>query len=268
MFISCSVSIGDYRATKGRIIGRDPFPELECKAKELYIAAFGQDYYDLYLNKVNNSPESKKFDGSTPFKHEAWHDCESFLWVLANELARAWPKGKEEELTAEASVFILALENHNFGDSDNRLGYFLCSIGKWEKILHPDLAFLAPLICTLFSYFSVEWSAWPELPEDHGHEAFKRLLLKAIVELREKNDSILLDVDKLRMPETHPDAKNPTLQSQFLEPHTPHRGSKRGREVDSQQIAKRSRHSSTSPTPASKMATRSQSKASDTSLAS
>lgn len=213
MFASCSVSRGDYRTNVGLPTGRSGFPELEGKAKELYIAAHGLEHYDQYLNEVNSSPEVKDFDGSTPFKHEAWHDCESFLWVLTYELARAWPKGKEEELTAEASGFILALENHSFGDSENRLGYFLCSVGKWEKILHPDLAFLAPLIRTLFSYFSIEWSAWPELAEDHGHEAFKRLLLKAIVELREKNDSILLDVDKLRVHETHADAKSPTLQS-------------------------------------------------------
>lgn len=204
MFVSCPVAKGKYNGYPGDEVFRGVFPELEGKAKELYVKAFGQEHYDIYLRTVNSSPKWRVLEEGITFKHKSWHDCESFLWVLAYELGTAWPEGKDQMLTPKATHFISAVETHEFADTDRRNGIFSYTVDEWKEILHPELASLAVVLNKLFRYFCREFAAWPEFPEDHGHEVLKRLLLSAIVELMDTNHPIPLN-EILRVPEKYPD---------------------------------------------------------------
>lgn len=172
MFVAVSVVMGEVRAKKGRHHVRDGLPKMKPATKEWYIKTYGQERYDCYWVAMEKLDELRKYDPDKySYSHRAFHDAESFVWVIVNELLRAWPKGYEEELTDIACRHIYTLENHELGEgADIRSGFFNISISKWKSILHPRLAFLAPMLDTLMTYFSVEWLLWPERPEDHGHE--------------------------------------------------------------------------------------------------
>lgn len=251
MFISMPVSMGDYYLVQsGGFAARVPkFPELEGRAKQLYVKAFGQEHHDRYIDVFNSSPAWRTFKVEAPFKHECWHDCESFLWVLVYELVTAWPKGEKKEFTESASEIMDSIEGHaNFSTLETRLYIFDLKEETWRKTLHPRLGLLAPIIKQMFWYFKQEWSAWPELPKDHGHEVLKRLLLNAIVELIDKNDPITLR-HRMRQQKVSQKRSKKTAQSQFFESFAPNL--KRRRQDESERPAKKAREATPSSTSSS-----------------
>lgn len=170
------------------------------------------------------------------FSHRAFHDAESFVWVIVNELIRARPEGYEEEFTDIACRHINILEKHEFSrGADSREGFLKFNETVWRDILHPRLGFLAPMMERLVSYFSVEWLLWPEIPEDHGHEFVKVLLREAILDMKAKNNHIPLKLE-LRTPKKYDTVIRSSQVVDTLEVTSPlKRGSKRANNQQGQQ---------------------------------
>lgn len=182
---------------------RYDLPKMKPATKEWYIKTYGQEHYDRYWGAMEkDESEYRKYDPEKyHYSHRAFHDAESFAWVIINELLKAWPEGFEEKLTRHSCNYINALDEHEFGcDYDSRLIFRgVYSPKGWENLMHPRLACLSPMVYKLANYFSVEWLLWPELPEDHGHEFVKVLLREAILDMQGNNDPIPLK-QELRSP--------------------------------------------------------------------
>ena len=78
------------------------------------------------------------------------------------------------------------LLNHDFGMHDSRS--FMLQMARqddFRRAISPRLEKLAPCLSAMREYISVEWLGWSSdnLPPDHAHEAFKRILLEAIIML-------------------------------------------------------------------------------------
>lgn len=203
-FVAMSVAAGKVKAQEGRPQARCNLPKMRPATKEWYIKTYGQERYDRYWGVMEKLDFFREYDPEKHFySHRAFHDAESFLWVIVNELVRAWPKGFKEELSESASFLINLLEDHEFTRGpDTRKDTLNSDAEDWKRMLHPKLAFLAPMLQKLATYFSVEWLLWPELPEDHGHEVLKIFLREAILDMTKDKDPIFLE-EKLRTPERH-----------------------------------------------------------------
>ncbi|THH06214.1 hypothetical protein EW145_g4231, partial [Phellinidium pouzarii] len=183
MFVSIGVGMGNIRRIA---ILRRKFPVLTGESKRLYAQAYGQETYDKYIKAVSESEMVKDPASPPQYRHRPYHDVESFFWVLVYELLIAWPEGNEKTISELASFLIHSFENHNFikNGVDFRTDLLSKDAAFWRAILHPELECLAETLEEMCLYLSAEWAYWPELPEDHAHEAFKRLLLKAVLELK------------------------------------------------------------------------------------
>lgn len=196
MFVALSIVIERIRADVYEEDGynRRNLPKMKPATKEWYIKTYGQARYDRYWGAMEKVENSRVYDPEKHFfSHRAFHDAESFAWLIIYDLVRAWPKDCEEELSESFFEVITILEGHSFGvKADSRLQLAVLDQSDWEETLHPRLAFLAPLIKKLVMYFSVEWLLWPDLPENHGHEAITVLLREAIFDMKEEVDPIRL----------------------------------------------------------------------------
>lgn len=203
-FIAMSIALGKPRALDWPPEVRKSLPKMKPATKEWYVKTYGQERYDRYWGAMENLDEYRTYDPEKyHYSRRAFHDAESFAWVIVYELIMAWPEGFEEELTASAYAVINVFKEHCIdGILDSRMPYFSVHESGWKNMLHPRLAFLAPLVYKPVKYFSVEWLLWPELPEDHGHEAVKVLLREAILDMNEENDPIPLK-QELRKPENY-----------------------------------------------------------------
>lgn len=79
---------------------------------------------------------------------------------------------------------------------------------RWEKILHPKLKFLAPMMVKLSGFLFSEWTLWMDpkdknpLKADVLHEALKWMLLKEIMDInRKKNENVALYVKLQHIPD-------------------------------------------------------------------
>lgn len=204
MFVASAVAAERVKAQEGRPQARCNLPKMRPAIEEWYIKTYGQERYDRYWGAMVKLDFFREYDPEKHFfSHRAFHDAESFLWVIINELMRAWPKGFEEELNETVSRHISMLEDHEFArGADSRKDILELHLSDWKQTLHPRLAFLAPMLQKLATYFSVEWLLWPELPEDHGHEVLKVFLREAILDMIKDEDPIPLK-QELRTPKRH-----------------------------------------------------------------
>ena len=61
---------------------------------------------------------------------------------------------------------------------------FTLKVDDWRHTLHPGLAAFAPLITELAGQIKPEWEfLYSKPPDDHLHEAFRRIILTWIVNL-------------------------------------------------------------------------------------
>lgn len=85
------------------------------------------------------------------------------------------------------------IEGHNFfSELDSRPRIFEFSEKKWKTMLHPGLHCLAPILAKISMYLSIPWEHWPEIVEDHVHEAIAIYLIEMGVILKRKGDPIEL----------------------------------------------------------------------------
>ena len=172
-------------------------PELSGKAKDAYIATYGQDVYDKWCD------DGDKYHGGQSlgeealkqprpaFTHRPDHDCESLFWTLLHSLVKALPLNGPHGL--HFSVRHYTLKNVLFGHSIERrakVDDYRGIILRWlesdlESTLHPGLQErgLGLLLKQMAEQVQPEY-AWlePKPRVDHLHEAFRRLLLQFIID--------------------------------------------------------------------------------------
>lgn len=197
MYIARSISTGKVLGIGGSLMTRHRFPEMSYRSKELYIRAFGEERYERYRSAVNKSTLYKEVKEGLEMRHTGFHDVESFVWVLFHELLLAWPKDSAyDELNDYAHSTINILEDHAFGRYDPRVAILNNSIDDWTQNLHPELAFLAEPLSQIALYIRNEWAFWPELPEDHAHEALAIMLLEIACMIEERGDIELREEER------------------------------------------------------------------------
>lgn len=85
------------------------------------------------------------------------------------------------------------IEGHSFGnEDDSRPRIFDYREKKWKTMLHPALHCLAPILSKISMYLSIPWEHWPEIVEDHVHEAIAIYLIEMGVILKQNGDPIEL----------------------------------------------------------------------------
>lgn len=169
------------------------------RAAKLYVRAFGEERYKHYRSAVNKSAVNKLIKEQMELRHAGFHDVESFIWVLFHELLLAWQKNSADggdEFSYEAHIALNGLENHTFGKNDGRLYLLSNDADDWMEILPPELGFLAESLVQIAAYIRVEWAYWPELPEDHAHEALAIMLLEMACMIEERGDIELREEEK------------------------------------------------------------------------
>lgn len=199
IFTPIPVAMGELYTDEGEEAVRPNTPELRNKTKTWYIGTYGQEHYERYwcavkkLERVRIVDLEKYIDIQS---HYAYHDAESFVWIIINELLRAWPEGHEEKLTSPAVSAINILDSYRISrDAGSRTSFHNVGVDGWENIFHPRLAHFAPMVPKLVRYFlKVDWLLWPELPKDHGQEVVKVLVWEAIEGM--KDDPIPLNQEQ------------------------------------------------------------------------
>ncbi|CAL1717120.1 unnamed protein product [Somion occarium] len=189
-YIARSVASG--RLLSGTRSTKDfkPMPSLKDEAKEMYVRAYGQDTYDSYEDtseRCHGGVASSWDPEDIPFIHRPDHDVESVFWLLSAVFILAKPLGKSDEPTP---LFVQAwkrIQDHSIAATDyddDRTALLDNDISRWKKVLHPDLASLAPLMFNLGDHVRPEYALLDPRPHpDHLHEAFRRLILEHIISM-------------------------------------------------------------------------------------
>ncbi|KAI0079447.1 hypothetical protein K474DRAFT_1659020 [Panus rudis PR-1116 ss-1] len=182
----------------GRLLGRsrlnvffDPMPTLSGEALERYVKVYSQASYDQYEDAEGTTHGGKpiSLDAERPkFCHRPDHDAESIFWTLLVALILAYPADSVYVApTKEFRAVWESIERHTIShDQDSRNSTLNYSNEEFADVLHPRLASLAPLLSRLSSQVSPEYAYLsPAPPEDHLHEAFRRILLEHIVSMKD-----------------------------------------------------------------------------------
>ena len=194
-----------------------PMPELHERAKDKYIATYGEDAYEAYNDKAPDMFHGSSFtqipDDLPQFIHRPDHDMESLFWVLLVTLILAKPLGEPDRVTPQCSSAWKILSNHviDKDEEDFRNNLLTKPISTWKRILHPKLASLAGMIHKLAHQVMPEYGLLDYEPKrDHLHEAFRRILLEQILSM--DDDPIPLTPNISRNPDLEdpdPDVRAP-----------------------------------------------------------
>ncbi|KAI0072547.1 hypothetical protein K474DRAFT_1667686 [Panus rudis PR-1116 ss-1] len=171
---------------------------------------------------------------SKPFCHRMDHDAESMFWVLFRCLLLARPLSVPEEEDTNVNTtawqeFSRHTISHNNGN-DSRAAFMTWDVAMFEKSLHPKLAHVAELLRELMVQVRPEYGYLdPPPPQEHLHEAMRRLLLEAIVRIHDNpEEDVELDPNRgRRLSEAKP-APAPTVTKRKAEDQPDYaQGSKR-----------------------------------------
>jgi hypothetical protein len=181
-----------------------PMPELQGKAKQLYLKAYGQTVYDSSTDKggIFHGGNSTRVIQES-FLHRPRHDVESVFWTLLSSILRVYPKGADPEANTagELSIALKHLDSHiiHSHEPDNRGSLLNWTETAFETVLHPKLASLAPMFAAMCAQIRPEYAYLSPSPRrEHLHEAMRRLLLQQIVDMGV--DAIPLDPRAVRVP--------------------------------------------------------------------
>ncbi|KAI0076778.1 hypothetical protein K474DRAFT_1191151 [Panus rudis PR-1116 ss-1] len=160
-------------------------PELRGKAFELYIQTYSRATYDKYTDKDGTSHGGRfSEEDALTFHHRPDYDVESIFWVLFVSLILAFPAGTDDASPNSSFCYVWRVfRDHTISkDGDTRLAPLLYSVAEFKEALHPRLASLAPLLRKLAGQVIPEYAYLSHPPpEDHLHEAFRRIILEHIV---------------------------------------------------------------------------------------
>lgn len=190
-------------------------PELEAKAKELYLKNYGQDTYDAYIDVAANIYHGSKFqepsNAPPSFSHRPDHDVESLFWVLVFCVILALPLDADEELTQDFVDAWTVMETHAIVSDktvDPRTYFLTIEKAGWEQMVHPKLSSLAGMMIKLADQIAPEYGYLNPPPKrDHLHEAFRRILLEQILAM--EDNPIPLTPNVFRHPPPSPDGQDP-----------------------------------------------------------
>ena len=185
---------------------------LEGRAYDMFTAVYGTERYDLYTHTLNKLlageipkvdpflPESRDKPGpdeetgeepTGAIPHMPIHNIESIFWTILWFLLRAWPSDSQSESGNVFRYWANLLLNHRVGyEAGSRAQLLRLKVTQFVEILHPNCRSLAPMLKNMAVYISQKWSQYPSVPADHGHEIFKRLLLREIIRLEHNNKEI------------------------------------------------------------------------------
>lgn len=223
IYVALAVATGKVGGRVGKSVEREPFPCMEDEVRELYDGAFGSERYERYRKAVEDTSDMKRIREEVIMRHIPAYDVESFVWVLIHQLMLAWPENTPHMMNSIAAHHIDLLENHSFAAKgvDQRDGILRrLSRDDWEAILHPSLGCLIALLDSICTYFAVEWAHWPEINEDHAHEALAIFLLKMVHVLDKKGDPIRLK-ERPRPTVNDPDTVRPSAVGDTQEATSP-----------------------------------------------
>ena len=191
-------------------------PRLTGDALQLYVAAYGQERYDLYTDQ----PEAHTCHGGRPptyrrseidetalpaFVHRAEHDVESVYWTMVYALLRAQPAAAPREdyaPTPSALVWEILLSHRilsegYFRKAERRGSILHGAKSEWLELFSPVMHGVATLLWQISQHICPEYALWEgDLEPDHLHEAVQRLILQYLVE--HQDDPIELDPGHLR----------------------------------------------------------------------
>jgi hypothetical protein len=187
-------------------------PQLEGRALELYEKHFGQARYQEYNECRKDKPLCKRSKLPRACLHQPRHDVESYFWIISIFLLQAIPEQdvvRMDDTLVEYQEGMWALQ---VGAALRRGGNFrteflTAQTDYYRNLLHPGLAKFAPLIAELAHQIRPEWQFLrPPPPADHLHEAFRRILLKWIVNLNTSGTPFPVHSAKKRLlQDLHPD---------------------------------------------------------------
>ncbi|KDQ22007.1 hypothetical protein PLEOSDRAFT_161809 [Pleurotus ostreatus PC15] len=219
-FIARSPAVGRLLVTN---VDFRAMPELPNHLAEKYFETYANDRSGLrtfvdddftnHGGMYSSRKNVKKYEDNPDlvveeFEHHPRHDAESVFWCMVVFLLVAVPLGSPDEVipkdTDKFSLFCAwrHIANHQVGPTqdicDSRAG--LLAGGKlWNEWLHPDLAHAGPLLASLASQVSPEWSLLSPQPRDlHLHKAMQRIILTHI-DLWQKNKlDVKFDTGRVR----------------------------------------------------------------------
>jgi hypothetical protein len=186
-------------------------PQLEGRALELYEKHFGQARYQEYNECRKDKPLCKCSELPQACLHQPCHDVESYFWIVFIFILQAIPEDvmrMDDTLVAyQWQMQILQAGAAGRWGGSLRTGFLTAQADYYRNLLHPGLAKFAPLIAELAHQIRPEWQFLrPPPPADHLHEAFRRILLKWIVNLNTSGTPFPVHSAKKRLlQDLHPD---------------------------------------------------------------
>ena len=169
-----------------------PMPDLNGRAKEVYIENYGQETYDTYtdIDTVHGRKRPTAPLEDPKFYHRPDHDVESIFWVLLFTLITARPKGTTPDGPPQAFATAMKwfrthkVEKESWYDS--REPFLRLGRKRWTEMFHPKLASVADMMQQLSLQVQPEYGLLnPPPAEDHLHEAFRRILLSHILSMED-----------------------------------------------------------------------------------
>ncbi|KAL4245119.1 hypothetical protein ABKN59_009861 [Abortiporus biennis] len=182
-------------------------PELTYKVRKMYCSHYGQEMYNKYNDKgtyhggvLPDDPQPHSPANDKTFYHQPRHDVESVYWLLLATFLRVRPSREisdDKDAYLKFNKYCQRLMDRGKGGEDTAKYFMHLSTTNFEEMLHPSLRPLARMLNDLTAQVSPEYAyLTPSPPEDHLHEAFRRILLQQIVDMQGKD--IKLDPKNLR----------------------------------------------------------------------
>lgn len=173
-------------------------PELHGKAYDLYIKSYGEETYQRFCDDGGKchggicveSPETTRI----PFCHRPAHDVESIFWTLLVRLIRAMPASPIADRVSRKAIYLNDwLMDHEIpaypsSDDDSRDLILEWKNFRFEEVLHPGLRSkgLGEMLEQLAAQVMPEYCYLDPMPRsDHLHEAFRRILLNCLANLKD-----------------------------------------------------------------------------------
>ena len=169
-------------------------PKVYGKTKEVYIESYGVESYNLYLDTSTDTYHGGKYDecfedddDSPRFTYRPDHDVESIFWILTHLLLLSKPLDVSSENMSVLGSILKTLHTDTIAAAspfDSRDQFLRASERDWKRFLHPRFSSLARLMAKLACQVSPEYGLLdPPPPQDHLHEAFRRILLGHILSM-------------------------------------------------------------------------------------
>ncbi|EJD54725.1 hypothetical protein AURDEDRAFT_110235 [Auricularia subglabra TFB-10046 SS5] len=140
--------------------------------------------------------------------HSARHDGESIYWVFLWAFARARPRGTPLEGTTSRpstrfSTFCKIMLAHEVGDPGSGLEHdrapYMKDSSSLMALFHPDLAKFEELFIAMAAYLKIPWHLYPELPVNHVHIAYRRMVIGFVLKTKAAVLDIALDTEQPRI---------------------------------------------------------------------